>query len=156
MLNCFERSRDVTEKCFDLQPRKIKRWMNLKGIGLWSVRKEHFSIFMCVFAGECQSHVCGKSWDIRFVCVVTLIFFLSKALQYCCSRVYLDDLVWHSEMCESMWFSSVGLLRAMCVLSWVTFVWWEDRNAPIILRGHLNLLFSCPFSCSYFVIGLFC
>ena len=78
MLNCFERSRakgDVAEKCFDLQPRKIKgkitntfkNWlMNLKGIGLWSVRKEHFSIFTCVFARE--SHVCGKSLDKIHVC----------------------------------------------------------------------------------------
>ena len=41
--------------------------MNLKGIGLWSVRKEHFGIFTCVFAGECQSHVRGKSWDKIYV-----------------------------------------------------------------------------------------
>ena len=55
--------------------------MNLKGIGLWSVRKEHFSIFTCVFAREYQSHVCGKSLDKIHV-FVTLIYFLRKALQY--------------------------------------------------------------------------
>ena len=40
MLNCFERSRakeDVAEKCFELQPRKIKRKIkNTLGIGEWT------------------------------------------------------------------------------------------------------------------------
>ena len=36
--------------------------MKLKGIGLWLVRKEHFSILACVFGRKCQSHACGKSW----------------------------------------------------------------------------------------------
>ena len=78
--------------------------MNLKGIGLWSVRKEHFSIFTCVFAGECQSHVREKSWDKIYVTGLSRLFFPSKQsiavstlfVQVnvrCCSRVYLDDLV---------------------------------------------------------------
>ena len=41
--------------------------MNLKGIGLWSARKEHFSIFTCVFARECQSRLWEKA-GIRFMC----------------------------------------------------------------------------------------
>ena len=81
MLNCFERSRakgDVAEKCDltcsveRLQLNTFRNCsMNLKGIGLWtlwSVRKEHFGIFTCVFARECQSHVCEKSWDKIYVC----------------------------------------------------------------------------------------
>ena len=55
--------------------------MDLKGIGLWLVRKEHFSIFTCVFARGCQSHVCGKSW-VKIIVCCHVDFFLSKALQF--------------------------------------------------------------------------
>ena len=37
--------------------------MNLKGVGLLSVLKEHFNRFTCVFARKCYRHVCGKSVD---------------------------------------------------------------------------------------------
>ena len=76
--------------------------MNLKAIGLWSVRKENFSIFTCVFAREYQSHVCGKSLDRIHVCchvdlftelnIAVCTLFLQVNVR-CCSRVYLGDLV---------------------------------------------------------------
>ena len=52
--------------------------MNLKGIGFMSVLKKHFNRFTCMFARECESHVCEKSVDKIYRYVCCYVIFLSK------------------------------------------------------------------------------